>query len=166
MSTPEAMIFTDVNRLAEEIASRFEPAAIFGIDGWTGVGKTTLGSALASATGGSSFDIDSALRRDQKCFVPALRLDAMKEALAEPTGLLFVSGICLRQVLQLAQCQAAAHIYVKCMATWGWVDEDELSGGVAEIPGASGEGPRREMRAYHERWQPHLRADYEFHRPG
>jgi hypothetical protein len=120
---------------------------------------------LAGATGGTLFDLDKALIKDQKCFVPALRLDLIRDRLTENRGLLFVSGICLRQVLELAECRAAAHIYVKRMAIWGWADEDELSSSVLpESPGSSGEVTRHEMRAYHQRWQPHLQADYEFHR--
>lgn len=101
------------------------------------------------------------------CFVPALQLDVIRDGLAELKGLLFMSGICLRQVLELIGCEADAHVYLKRMAMWGWADEDELTGGsLREIPGASGEVTRREMRAYHEQWRPHLRADYEFHRVG
>jgi hypothetical protein len=159
-----ASIFNEVGELAPHIADRFKPGAVIGIDGWTGVGKTTLALALARATGGAMFDIDDALVRDRKCFAPALQLDVIRDGLAEPKGLLFVSGICLRQVLELVGCEADAHIYMKRMAMWGWADEDELSGTLPEVPGASGEAPRREMRLYHEQWQPHLRADYEYHR--
>ena len=162
-----AQIFTHVGQLAAHLAGRLSRPTVIGIDGWTGVGKTTLATSLARATGGSTFDVDDALVRDQRCFVPALQLDAIRDGLAEPKGLLFVSGICLRQVLELAGREADVHVYVKRMAMWGWVDEDELTGGsLPEIPGASGEAPRREMRSYHSQWQPHLRADYEFHRPG
>ena len=130
------------------------------------MGKTTLARGLAGATGGTLFDLDEALIKDQKWFVPALRLGLIRNRLTESKGLLFVSGICLRQVLELAECGAAAHIYVKRMAMWGWADEDELSrGALPEIPSSSGEVTRQEMRAYHERWQPHWQADYEFHRP-
>lgn len=94
-------------------------------------------------------------------------MDAIREALAEPINLLFVSGICLRKVLELAGCAAVAHIYIKRMASWGWADGDELAGyHIPELPGASGEVTRREMRPYHQQWQPHLRADYEFQRFG
>ena len=157
-------VFPEVTGLAAEVRRCHPTPAIIGIDGWTGVGKTTLAMALANATGGFTFDIDNALIRDQRCFVPALRLEVIKDALAEPRGLLFVSGICLRQVLDLVSCEVDAHIYVRRMAMWGWADEDELDGIIPEVPGASGEAPRREMRAYHQQWRPHLRADYEFHR--
>lgn len=160
-----AQIFNDIGELAADIAGRFRATGIIGIDGWTGVGKTTLGKALASATGGSAFDLDDALVGDQKHFVQALRLDLIRAALTPPSSLTFVSGICLRQVMALVEFDADAYIYVKRMAMWGWADEDDLVGsGLPEIRGASGEVTRRELRPYHERWQPHSRADYEFQR--
>ena len=160
-----ARIFTDVDELAADIAGRFQAAGIIAIDGWTGVGKTTLGKALANATGGTAVDVDDALIGDQKRFVRALQLDPIRDALTHPTGLLFVSGICMRQVLELSEREADAHVYVKRMAMWGWADEDELAvGHRREVRGASGAITRREMRPYHVKWQPHLHADYEFQR--
>ena len=152
--------------MADALAVSLKQPAIIGIDGWTGVGKTTLASALASSTGGSTYDLDEALNGDQKSYVPALRLHKIATALASPCGFLFVSGICLREVLQQAGCLADAHIYVKEMATWGWPDEDELEDySLSRMRGSlGGEAVRQEMRIYHRRWQPHLRADFEFHR--
>jgi hypothetical protein len=120
---------------------------------------------LATKLNGTAYDLDSALDRDRKCYVAALRLNEVTEALAAPGGFLFVSGICLRQVLGNARRAADTHIYIKRMATWGWADEDELAGeSVAELRGSSGgEATRREMRRYHERMQPHLKADLEYH---
>jgi len=69
-------------------------------------------------------------------------------------------------VLERAGTQIDAHIYMKRMAIWGWADEDELNDVPFEVPGSGGEVIRREMRAYHERWRPHLQVDYEFHREG
>jgi hypothetical protein len=52
------------------------------------------------------------------------------------------------------------------MATWGWADEDELTGKLPEVAEASGAVVRTELRSYHEKWRPHLVADYEFQRSG
>jgi hypothetical protein len=159
-------IYRDVDALAGALRDRFAGAAIIGIDGWTGVGKTTLAQALVSKLGGSFYDLDAALIRDQKRYVSALRGDEIQRALHECRGVLFVSGICLRQVLEGIGSHADAHIYVKRMATWGWADEDELSGrSIPEIPGASGEKVREELRLYHEVYEPQAIADYEFQRP-
>jgi hypothetical protein len=160
------VIYTDPEVLAQAIIERFEGPAIIGIDGWTGAGKTTLGTALANLVGGSAYDLDVALTHDLNGYADAVRLDEVAEALKQPDGLLFVSGICLQQVLSDAARTASAQIYLKRMATWGWADEDELSGKLPEVVGASGEAVRQELRSYHAKWQPHLLADYEFQRLG
>ena len=36
------------------------------------------------------------------------------------------------------------------MATWGWPDEDELTGGLPEVAGSSGEAVRQELGTYHQ----------------
>ena len=160
------LIFTSVDALAGALSGRFPGPAIVGIDGWTGVGKTTLAQLLSGKLQGSFYDLDTALIRDQKHYVAALRSDEIRQVLSEADGLLFVSGICLRHVFQEVGMAANAHIYMKRMATWGWADEDEISGLAApEIPGASGEKVREELRLYHGSYQPQLVADYEFQRP-
>lgn len=137
--------------------------AIIGIDGWTGVGKSTLASALANQLNASTYDLDTALIRDRQHYVAALKIDEIATALTGRSGLLLVSGICLRQVLEMTGHAADAHIYIKRMATWGWADEDELSGPMAGISGSlGGDNTRQEMRDYHVRYQPHLNADFEF----
>jgi hypothetical protein len=162
-----ALIFTEVDELVEALGDRVDQPTIVGIDGWTGVGKTTLAKSLAEAMGGRAYDLDSALNRDQRAYTSALRLHEIADEVALSTGLLLVSGVCLRQVLQDAERSADLHIYIKRMAAWGWAEEDEIAGiDFPEFPGASGEILRQEMRLYHRKWQPELRADYEFHRFG
>ena len=158
------LIFRDVEALADELRDRLAARAIIGIDGWTGVGKTTLGRKLAADLGASLYDLDEALIKDQQHYFSALRLADVREAFERPRRLLFVSGICVRRVLAELGTTASAHIYMKRMASWGWADEDELSGRVPEFSGASGEQVRKELQLYHESWQPHATADYEFHR--
>jgi hypothetical protein len=157
--------FIELDALTEAIVKRFAAPAVIGIDGWTGVGKTTLGEKLAGKLGGCSYDLDSALTHDLRRYRTAIRIDEVSQALRQPDRFMFVSGICLRQVLADAGCAAAGHVYVKRMAAWGWADEDELvAGHIPEIPGASGELVRQELRSYHEHWRPHLQADFEFQR--
>ena len=161
--TEVPIVFRDPDALAQAVTQRLAAPAVIGVDGWIGVGKTTLANQLAHRTNGSSYDLDSALQRDLGRYTTALRLDEIKKALNQPETLLFVSGICLRQVLSEVGRPAVAHIYVKRMATWGWADEDELTlGKIPEISGASGGQVRKELRSYHQRWRPHLCADFEF----
>jgi hypothetical protein len=159
------IVFRDPDALAQAVTQRVLAPGIIGIDGWTGVGKTTLADELARRTNGSSYDLDSALRLDLGRYTTALRLDEIAKALNRPETLMFVSGICLRQVLTNFGCSAGAHIYVKRMATGVWADEDELTPDkIPEVSGASGEQVRKELRPYHQRWRPHLIADFEYQR--
>ncbi len=168
MDQSHLIVFNDVDKLATDIVARVGAPAIIGVDGWTGAGKSTLAEKLALATGGSWFDLDNALVHDQGCFVNALRFDCVSNWLTQISGFGFISGVCLRQALEVAGIRAAMHIYVKRMATWGWADEDELYENVLSgVRGSSGgHALRLEMRDYHQQWQPHKNADYEFHRLG
>lgn len=160
-------LFTDPALLARAITDRFVTPAIIGVDGWTGAGKTTLARELAHNTNGSSYDLDHALTPDQGRFMTALQIDKIAEALDRTATFMFVSGICLRQAMARPGRTAAAHIYVKRMATWGWTDEEHLA--AERFPAASGASDHRlrsELRRYHKLWHPHLQADFEFHRPG
>lgn len=161
------LVFDDPFSLAEDLRSRLLTHGLIAIDGWTGVGKTTLAKSLAVELKGSAYDVDIALTHDLKVYASAIRFNEVAEALAVSSKSLFVSGICLRAILAKLGLTATAHVYLKRMASWGWADQDELAGQSAlEIPGASGEVLREELRQYHCKWQPHLIADYEFHRVG
>lgn len=159
------LIFHNVGALVADLRCRFFPPVVIGIDGWTGVGKTILARSLASELNGSAYDLDSALTRDLKAYASAIRLNEFAEAVDNANGFLFVSGVCLRDVFARTEIGVAAHVYIKRMAISGWGDEDEIVGRLPEFPGSQGQVLREEMRHYHAKWQPHLAADYEFHRP-
>ena len=90
---------TNLDDLASELRAREALSGIIGVDGWTGVGKTTLAEALATIVGGSCYDLDRALTHDQKQYVSALRFPELAEALAQSQRPLCVSGLCLLEAL-------------------------------------------------------------------
>jgi putative protein kinase ArgK-like GTPase of G3E family len=157
-------IFTDARQLANVLNINLPSTAVIGIDGWTGIGKTTLGRTLAEMLKGACFDLDSAVERQRGHYVAFMRIDEVWKALSRSSGRTFVSGICLREVLAKAHVKADAHIYIKRMASWGWGDEDELEGdALASLDAAFPNNPvRDELRQYHKEWEPHLTADFEF----
>jgi hypothetical protein len=159
------MIFSTELELACAIKTRFPEPGVIGIDGWTGVGKTTLAKRFAGIIGGSAYDLDCALTKNKKSYVEFIQLDVINDVLAKSNGILFLSGICIREILKRLDHSAIAHVYVKRMATWGWADEDEIAGtGVPEFQEAGGAALRSEMRAYHKKWEPDIKADFFFHR--
>ena len=158
-------IWTDADALAHHLVANLPALAVVGIDGWTGVGKTTLATNLAKTVAGRCLDLDAFLERDRKHYVGAIRLDDLRSSLTHSDRPLFVSGVCLREVMTRVGVTPDLNVYVKRMASWGWADEDELNGNVIQEVDPSGGGSvlRREMRTYHQRWQPHMAADCEFH---
>ena len=157
------MIFGEPLQLAAEIRRLVGVGGIIGVDGWLGAGKSFLAEALAASTQGEAVDLDVYLETNRNCYVAALRLEEISSRLSGG-GLLFVSGICLRHVLHLIGVEAKAHVYIKRMASWGWADEEEISGALLEFPNSSGVKLREELRQYHAEWQPHTKADFEYQR--
>lgn len=160
------MIFTNVESVANVARACCSANPVIVIDGWIGSGKSTLAEALAADIGALHFDLDSALLQDQGNYVPSLDLGVIRNAIIDRTEPLVVSGICALQVFEKVGVRLDFYVYVKRMAIWGWADEQELAGGIPEVPGASGEVVRNELRAYHQKWKPHVLATHEYHRSG
>lgn len=159
------MIFNDVESTARIARDCCAANGVILIDGWTGSGKSTLAAELATEIRAVHFDLDSALKQDQGNYVASLNLDVVRNAIQSRTGALVVSGICALEVLDKVGVESDLHVYVKRMAVWGWADELDLEGGIPEVQGASGEVVRNELRAYHQKWRPHISATHEYHRP-
>ena len=71
------------------------------------------------------------------------------------------------EVMQRAEINLDALIYVKRVSPIGyWQDVGELKGGpLATLKGNSKEEEAMlaEMRNYHEKWQQHIKAEFELH---
>ncbi|MCE9657796.1 MAG: hypothetical protein K8R60_04505 [Burkholderiales bacterium] len=138
--------------------------AVVAIDGFSGAGKTTLAQHLAEATSGRCVDLDD-LVPDTPPTVPSYAdlidaADLRRRIAACGAAITFVSGVCLRDVLDAAGVAVALRIYVKRLSEVGlWHDglnlEDVESG--AAMPshwlGACD-------LAYHSRQRPHERSDF------
>jgi adenylate kinase family enzyme len=120
------MIFSTELELACAIKTRFPEPGVIGIDGWTGVGKTTLAKRFAGILGGSAYDLDCALTKNKKSYVEFIQLDVINDVLAKSNGILFLSGICIREILKRLDHSAIAHVYVKRMATWVGLTKTKL----------------------------------------
>lgn len=160
-------IFTDVGILASVIEEQFYNNAVIGIDGWFCAGKTVLGKNLAAALGAKFFDLDTAVAKHAGKFVDAADLELVRQNALDQDRLTFLSGAFMLEVMQRTRITLNALIYVKRVSPTGhWHDADELKGGpLNTLKGNSHqEGMLAEIRNYHEKWQPHLKADFEFRR--
>ncbi len=95
-----------------------------GIDGHTGCGKTTLAKELSKSLGLDLLSIDDYLDRNQGSFCDQVKFKDLKTAYDIKSGCI-VEGVCLLQVLEAAQLDIDALIYVKRMQNGIWADESE-----------------------------------------
>jgi hypothetical protein len=155
-------IFREASALAAALAASplTDPIAV---DGWFDAGKTTLAQELAFLLGRVCLDLDSFLGHPKGEFIRTLDIGALAEALGSSPPLV-LSGVCMLEVLAQLERPATTLIYVKRMAAWGWIDEDEASGqAMFGEPGPSQEV--LELRRYHVRHRPWTKAEYVFERP-
>jgi hypothetical protein len=85
-------------------------ATIIGIDGYFGVGKTSLAISLSRQTGYGCIHLDDYLEPKKGSFVENLDLLALKEAINERP--LIIEGICLLEVLCRLQINSDFLVYV------------------------------------------------------
>lgn len=160
-------IFTDVDDLASAVEKHFGKTAVIGIDGMPSAGKTSLGRVLMAKLGVSHYDLDCALEKDRCEYVRALDLEEIRRNIEGRDNQIFVSGVCMLQVMELAQIPMDGLIYVKEMSVSGWTGEEELiDSPLSRLKGSiGGDKLRQEVRNYHALWRPIEHANFEYRRP-
>ena len=95
-----------------ELARRlaFLPNGVFAIDGYHGVGKTTLARELAPLLGMSPIHLDDFLVPGQGGFVACLRDAELSRVLRQSP--VVVEGVCMLAVMERLGIAPLAHIYV------------------------------------------------------
>jgi hypothetical protein len=107
-------IENDPEALAAYVRSVERGLIIF--DGRPTAGKTYLARSTSKQIQCNWVDTDEFLIKNQKQFLGALRLDALRnhvEASLAATPLVLLSGVCGRQVIERAQLTAAAFVWVE-----------------------------------------------------
>lgn len=159
-----------IEGLKHALASRPSQAdGVIAIDGALCAGKTTLARQVAPLLGVTHLDLDDFLAKDRRCFVGALDLERLTQAIDACERAPIVSGVCMIDVLSRIDRSAATLVYVKRMSGNRWADKNEIEGDeieqIAAILGqqASDNPIHLEVRAYHREFQPQVRANVVFH---
>ena len=154
---------SQLEHAAKKICEMFPTTSILGIDGWTGVGKTTVGQIIATIRVPAwPLDIDAFIAPKNGEFREALQLGSLKAAIENATVPVIVSGVCLLEILHLIGVRLDAHIYLKRLNAGYWADEGEALGNDLQAYEAAGLEPsllRNEIRDYHLEYRPHEVAD-------
>ena len=95
-----------------------------GVDGVDGCGKTTLAKALAQQLDVPLISLDDFLDKNQGGYLNHLRYKELKRAL-DAKSQCIVEGVCLLQVMEIANVKVDALVYVKRMQHGIWADERE-----------------------------------------
>ena len=166
-----------------------ESACLISVDGFDGVGKSTLTQMLADELGFQSIHLDDFLEKEQNCYFEALRFSQLQDSVAEKTRVI-VEGCLVQAVLSRLGISADYKIYAvrvsgmtaypdKDLAIENRVligdksaeeiiaDEERESRDLDSMPGefeGGGDfhglrGLRKELIRYHESVLPHRTAD-------
>jgi hypothetical protein len=139
------------------------------VEGENGVGKSFLSRLLAKALGGEHIEMDEFLeppsdaRRWCRQQIRQCELQKAIDMAARPT---IVEGVMTRDVINVADFDRHAVVYVKRVSFSGWNYGHDLRLSEGQID-PSGPPPRtlgREVREYHDRVRPHTLADVFFER--
>ncbi|RXK89141.1 hypothetical protein EST62_00960 [Chlorobaculum sp. 24CR] len=110
----------DVNQLAAHI--RDNGYYRIGVDGMSGVGKSTLAASLARLLGLSHINLDNYLDKGRGGFRDYLKYEAIKQNASE-LECFVIDGVCLLSVLEKAETSVDCLVYVKRMSYGCWADE-------------------------------------------
>ncbi len=151
---------------------------IIGIDGASGVGKTTLAHQLQKEIGGVVISIDDFVEQHQQAYFSSIqweRLIASIETLRSSTQFLILDGVSLVKVLERLAMKPDYLIYVRRVNEFGdwsddWLCEEDrdLNATLARIdrmekvPGTG--NLDREIAEYHNKYKPLRKAQYVFDR--
>jgi len=181
-------ISIDTQIFAREILSAVVPrsAQLISLDGVDGVGKSTLGRALASEIGAKFVDLDDFLEKHEDRYLSSLHFDELQPAMNQ--GGVVLAGCLIEAVLSRLDRQSDFRIYVartarmRSQPEMEWIDERDLLCGetpaedlIAELeesarrwaqgpsPFGGGDGSipefQKELIRYHRDFAPHKRAD-------
>lgn len=112
-----------------------------GIDGFTGCGKSTLAKELSTSLGLDLLSIDDYLNQNQGSYFDQLKLEDLQRAYRQHLGCI-LEGVCLLKVLEAAQLEIDAIVYVKRMQHGIWTDESECDVNPENVDHSLGEVER------------------------
>ncbi|MGC8774635.1 MAG: hypothetical protein ACP5R6_05185, partial [Chlorobaculum sp.] len=119
--TSQKMIETDdIKKIAARILDN--GYYLIGVDGRSGVGKSTMAEKLATLSGLSHMNLDDYLDNNQGGFLDYLDYDAIKQKASE-LGRFVIDGVCLLSVLEKTETSVDCFVYVKKMSYGCWADE-------------------------------------------
>ncbi|WP_175946838.1 hypothetical protein [Burkholderia pyrrocinia] len=157
-------------RTIDELIRRISeaPAGIVTFDGYHGIGKSTLTSALADRLCVPAIEVDDYLNEGQEAYVGALQVAELRHAIRDALAthsVALVDGVCMASVLQVIEVHPALTVYVQRNSRTGIPCDQELldmEDGIELDPYYATlmtEDLDREVFEYHKRYRPRASAD-------
>lgn len=122
VETGDLLVLADALRVRLAVQQR----SVVGIDGNAGVGKTHLAAALAKEIPATVVSVDDHVIPNRGAYAESVRLPELKAAVNEAPHHVFVEGVCLLKVLELAEIEHTTLIYVKELTSSGRWDDEEI----------------------------------------
>ncbi len=117
----------NIDELAELLHQSFPQTltGIIAIDGYDGVGKTTIATALQARVGGTVVSLDDFVMVNQGGYIPYLKTAELKAALKTAPRPYIVEGVCVLGALERVAVHPDLLVYVKRVDKDGyWYDKD------------------------------------------